>query len=54
MINKEIVFTREFVYFLGFLWSDGYIERKRTMLEIIEEDVKNIIQDIRKIDFLNM
>jgi hypothetical protein len=54
MINQEIVFTKEFVYFLGFLWSDGYIERKRTMLEIIEEDAKNIIQDIKKIDFLNI
>lgn len=54
MKNNEIVFNKEFVYFLGFLWSDGFIERKRTILEIIEEDAIEIVQDIQKICFLKI
>ena len=54
MINDKIVYSKEFVYFLGFLWSDGFIERKRTILEIVEDDALDIINDIKKIDFLNV
>ena len=43
-----------FVYFLGFLWSDGFIERYRTVLEIVEEDALDIVDNIMKIDFLNI
>lgn len=50
----EIVYTKEFVYFLGILWSDGYIERKRTILEIVEDDALDIVEDIKKINFLKI
>lgn len=54
-MNKiEIVYTKEFVYFLGLLWSDGFIERSRTILEIIEDDALQIVNDIKKVDFLNI
>lgn len=35
-MNYDINFT----YFLGFLWSDGYVERYRTILEILEDDAR--------------
>lgn len=54
MKKIEIVYTREFVYFLGILWSDGFIERSRAVLEIVEEDALQIVNDIKKIDFLNI
>jgi hypothetical protein len=50
----DIVYTKEFSYFLGYLWSDGFIERKRTILEIVEDDASNIVEDIKKIDFLKI
>lgn len=46
--------TRESAYFFGYLWSDGFIERKRTILEISEDDALDIIEDINKIDFLKI
>lgn len=54
MDNNQIVFSKEFAYFLGFLWSDGFIERKRTILEILEDDAQQIVEDIKRIDFLNI
>jgi hypothetical protein len=47
-------YTKNFVYFLGFLWSDGTIERYRTILEILESDAVDIVDDIKLIDFLNI
>ena len=49
-MNYDINFT----YFLGFLWSDGYIERYRTVLEIVEDDALEIVENIKSIDFLNI
>lgn len=51
---NDIVYTKEFVYFLGFLWADGFIERYRTLLEIVEDDAMDIVDDIRKIEFLKI
>ena len=47
-------YNKYFVYFLGYLWADGYLEKYRCMLEIIEEDGLDIIDDIMKIKFLNI
>jgi hypothetical protein len=49
-----IKYDKNFTYLLGYLWSDGYVERYRTVLEISEEDALCIIDDIKKIDFLNI
>lgn len=56
MINKKVSFnwTKECVYFFGYLWSDGYIDRTRTVLEIVEDDAVDIVNDIKKIEFLNI
>ena len=43
-MNYDIIFT----YFLGFLWSDGFIERYRTILEIVEDDAVEILESIKK------
>ena len=37
--------TKESSYFFGYLWSDGFIERQRTILEIVEEDAIEIIDE---------
>ena len=49
-----VVYDKNFVYFLGFIWADGYIDRTRTVLEIVEEDAINIVDDIKKISFLKI
>lgn len=49
-----MIYDKNFVYFLGFLWSDGYIERYRTVLEIVEDDAIDILESIEKIDFLKI
>lgn len=49
-----IRYSKEFVYYLGFLWSDGFIERTRIGIEIIEEDALNIIDSIKSIDFIKI
>jgi hypothetical protein len=49
-MNYDINFT----YFLGFLWSDGFIERYRTILEIVEDDAMEILENIKSIDFLKI
>lgn len=49
-----IKYDKNFTYLLGYLWSDGHIERYRTVLEIIEEDALCIVDDIKKIDFLKI
>jgi hypothetical protein len=54
MENNKIVFIKEFIYFLGFLWADGFIERNRIGIEILEDDARTIIDDISKIDFLKI
>lgn len=56
MVNEDFVFewSKELAYFFGYLWADGYIERGRTLLEIVEEDALVIIDDIRKINFLKI
>lgn len=51
---NDIVYTKEFVYFLGFLWADGYIERYRTLLEIVETDAMDVVDNIKKIKFLKI
>lgn len=49
-----MIYDKNFVYFIGFLWSDGNIERYRTVLEIIETDAMDIVEDIKLISFLNI
>lgn len=49
-----IAYDKNFVYFLGYLWADGFIDRRRTILEIIEEDALMIINNIKDIEFLNI
>ena len=49
-----MTYTNNFAYFLGFLWSDGSIERYRTILEIVEDDALDIVEDIKSINFLNV
>jgi len=51
---NEIVYSKYFSYFLGFLWSDGFIERKRVGIEILEDDAITILGDIEKISFLKI
>ncbi len=48
----KIDWNKEFIYFLGYLWADGYINRKRIAIEILEEDGINIIEFFNKIEFL--
>lgn len=54
MVYDKIVYNKYFVYFLGFLWSDGFVERKRVGVEIVKDDAIMIVDDIKKIDFLNI
>jgi hypothetical protein len=49
-----MIYNKNFVYFLVYLWADGSVERRRFMLEIIEEDAIEILDDIKNIDFLNI
>lgn len=49
-----MTYDKNFTYFLGFLWSDGFIERYRTILEIVEDDALEILENIKSIDFLNI
>lgn len=49
-----IKYDKNFTYLLGYLWSDGHIERYRSVLEIIEEDALCILDDIKKISFLKI
>lgn len=50
----DIIYDKNFAYLLGYLWADGYIERNRVILEILEEDALTIIDDINKISFLKI
>jgi hypothetical protein len=50
---ENIKWTKEFVYYLGYLWADGNIKRTGIRLEIVESDMKEIIDDILKINFIN-
>jgi Mor family transcriptional regulator len=54
MRYDDIVYNKYFIYFLGFLWSDGFVERKRVGIEIIEDDAVEILESIKKIDFLKI
>jgi len=54
MEYDKIVYNEYFVYFLGFLWSDGFVERKRVGIEIVKDDAIKIVDDIKKINFLNI
>jgi Mor family transcriptional regulator len=54
MEYNKIVSNKYFVYYLGFLWSDGFIERKRVGIEILNDDAIQILDDIKKIDFLKI
>jgi hypothetical protein len=49
-----VKYDKNFVYYLGFLWSDGFVERYRIGIEILEDDAKMIIGDISKIEFLKI
>lgn len=49
-----IKYDKNFVYYLGFLWSDGFIERTRVGIEILEDDAVTIVDNICKIDFLKI
>jgi len=54
MRYDDIVYNKYFIYFLGFLWSDGFVERKRVGIEIVEDDAVEILESIKKIDFLKI
>lgn len=49
-----MIYDNNFIYFLGFLWSDGFVERKRVGIEIVEDDAVEILESIEKIDFLKI
>ena len=49
-----MMYDKNFTYFLGFLWSDGFVERYRTILEIVEDDALDILESIKSINFLNI
>jgi hypothetical protein len=49
-----VKFDKCFSYFLGYLWADGFIERSRCVLEIVESDAMDIFNDINSINFLNI
>lgn len=48
----NIIWSKEFVYFLGFLWADGHIDRNCTRLEIVKTDMLEIISDLLTIEFI--
>lgn len=48
----DIKWSKEFVYYLGFLWADGNIRRTGIKLEIMKEDLMDILNDLLKIDFI--
>lgn len=52
METHFIKWSKEFAYYLGYLWSDGYVSRTGIVIKIIEEDGNNILEDLRKIDFI--
>ena len=54
MEYDKIVYNKYFIYYLGFLWSDGFIERKRVGISIVKDDAITILEDIKRIDFLNI
>lgn len=39
--------NKYFIYFLGYLWADGYIERNRIGIEILKDDAITIVDVIR-------
>lgn len=49
-----IKYDKNFVYYMGFLWSDGFVERNRIGIEILREDASVIIDDISNIEFLKI
>ena len=51
-MNNEIKWSKEFVYYLGFLWADGSIYRTGIRLELIESDSIELLGDFNKIDFI--
>jgi hypothetical protein len=48
----KIKWSKEFVYYLGFLWADGSVYRNGIRLELIESDSITLINDFNKIDFI--
>lgn len=52
-MNIEVKWTKEFVYYLGFLWADGSVYRKGIRLEIIETDMLDLLSYFMKINFIN-
>jgi len=49
-----IEYDKNFVYFLGFLWSDGFIERNRIGIEILKDDADTIVNNIKEVKFLKI
>lgn len=49
---KEIIWSNEFVYYLGYLWADGTIYRTGIKLELKESDMIDIIDTLYKINFI--
>lgn len=43
----ELLAKKEFIYFLGYIWADGYIHRNTLELEIKSDDMDNILPIIR-------
>jgi len=50
--SLNIIWSKEFVYFLGYLWSDGTVKRNVISIEIIEEDGIEIFKEFQKIEFI--
>jgi hypothetical protein len=51
-MNDKIKWSKEFVYYLGFLWADGSVYRNGIRLELIESDSIELIDYFNKIDFI--
>ena len=39
-------FTKEYCYYLGFLWADGYVGKYKVQIEVVKEDGYALFSDI--------
>ena len=51
-MENKIIWSKEFVYYLGYLWADGYVSRNNIQLEIKETDGEYIKHYLDKISFI--
>lgn len=48
----DVKWSKEFTYYLGYLWADGNVKRTDIRLEIVESDYYEISDHLNKIDFI--